>query len=150
MLELKELGILSDGEIDAVLYKKSSGDVMKGYSPEYKFHILLHGTDIKIGHINFRLGNSEKVIKYIGHVGYGIDEQYRGNKYAAKACKILRSVAIEYGMKSLIITCNPENHASRKICESIGAKFVDVIDIPETSDAFSFDETQKCRYEWVL
>ena len=150
MLELKELGTISDGEIDIVLYKKSCGDVAKGFSPEYKFHVLLHGTDIVIGHINFRLGNSEKVVKYIGHIGYGIDKHYRGHKYAAKACKIIRTVAIEHGMKSLIITCNPENDASRKTCETIGARFVCIIDIPETSDAFSPDETQKCRYEWVL
>ena len=53
-------------------------------------------------------------------------------------------------MESLIITCNPENYASRKTCETIGARFIEVIDIPETSDAFSLNETQKCRHEWEL
>ena len=111
---------------------------------------MLHGSDIVIGHIHFRLGDTEKILKYIGHVGFGIDEQYRGNKYAAKACRIISKVAKEHLMESLIITCNPENYASRKICEAIGANLIEVIDIPETSDAFSLNETQKCRYEWEL
>ena len=150
MVELKEYDVLSDGEIDVILQKKSNGDALKGFSPEYKFHILLHGSDIVIGHIHFRLGDTEKILKYIGHVGFGIDEQYRGNKYAAKACRIIKNIAKEHAMESLIITCNPENHASRKICEAIGAKLIEVIDIPENSDAFSLNETQKCRYEWEL
>lgn len=150
MVELKEYNVLSDGEIDVVLHKKSNGDILKGFSPDYKFHILLHRSDIVIGHINFRLGNTEKILKYIGHIGYCIDEQYRGNKYAAKACRIIRNIAKEYEMEKLIITCNPDNYASRKICETIGAKLIEIIDIPETSDAYSLNETQKCRYEWVL
>ena len=150
MVELKEYNILGDGEIDVILYKKSNGDASKGFSPEYKFQILLHESDIVIGHINFRLGDTEKILKYIGHIGYGIDEQYRGNKYAAKACKIIRKVAKEHGMEKVIITCNPDNYASRKICETIGARFIEVVDIPETSDVYSLNETQKCRYEWEL
>ncbi|MCR1899923.1 GNAT family N-acetyltransferase [Irregularibacter muris] len=150
MVELKEYNILDDGEIDVILYKKSNGDALKDFSPEYKFHILLHESDIVIGHINFRLGDTEKILKYIGHIGYGIDEQYRGNKYAAKACKIIRKVAKEHGMEKVIITCNPDNYASRKTCETIGARFIEVVDIPETSDVYSLNETQKCRYEWEL
>lgn len=149
-MELKEYNTFSDGEIDIVLCKKSNGDIFKGFSPEYKFHILLHESDVIIGHINLRLGNTEKIIKYIGHIGYGIDEQYRGNKYAAKACLIIKNVAKEHGMEKAIIACNPDNYASRKICETIGARLIEVIDIPETSEVYSTNETKKCRYEWEL
>ena len=48
----------------------------------------------------------------------------------------------------MIITCNPDNYASRRICENIGARLIE--DIPETSDAYTLNETQKCRYEWTL
>ena len=51
-----------------------------------------------IGHINLRIGNTEKILKYIGHIGYGIDEQYRSNKFAAKACKLVKKVAKEKGL----------------------------------------------------
>ncbi|SHI04952.1 GNAT family N-acetyltransferase [Clostridium grantii] len=149
-MELKDYEILGDGEIDIIIYKKNSGDISKGRVPEYKFKIVLHNTDTVIGHINLRLGNSEKVLNYIGHVGYGIEEQYRGNKFAANACNIIKEVIKDHLMNKVIITCNPHNYASRKICETIGAKFIEIVDIPETSDAYSADETQKCRYEWIV
>lgn len=89
-------------------------------------------------------------MKYIGHIGYRIEEPYRGNKYSAKACLLIKNVAIEHGMKKLIITCNPDNYASRKICEIIGTRLVEIVDIPETSEVCSAEDTKKCRYEWVL
>ncbi|GAA0180951.1 hypothetical protein SH2C18_35570 [Clostridium sediminicola] len=147
-MELKDYEVLSDGEIDIIIFKKSKGDALKGRSPEYKFQILLHDTNTLIGHINLRLGNSEKVINYIGHIGYGIEKQYRGNKFAAKACRIIKEVIKDHSMNKVIITCNPDNYASRKICETIGAKLIEIVDIPKTSDAYSVNETQKCRYEW--
>ena len=150
MQELKEYDTLSDGEIDVVLYMKRSGDPLTGISPEYKFHILLHQSLIAIGHINLRLGSSDKIIKYIGHIGYGIDASYRGHNYAKKACMIIRSVALQHGMKKLIITCNPTNYASRKTCENLGAKLIDIIEVPKTSDAYSKTEILKCRYEWEI
>ena len=149
-MQLRDYNVLSDGEIDIIMHKKSNGDVLKGWLPEYKFQILLHDTDTVIGHINLRLGDSEKVINYIGHIGYGIDEKYRGNKFAAKACRIIKEVIKDHSMNKVIITCNPDNYASRKTCENIGAQFIEIINIPETSDAYAVNEIQKCRYEWRL
>lgn len=150
MAILKDYEVFTDGEIDVVMNEWHAGDDSKGFSPEYKFKILLHDSGDVIGHINLRIGNTEKILKYIGHIGYGIDERYRGNKFSAKACRLIKQVAKENGLDSVIITCNPNNFASRKICESIGARFVEIIDIPETSDVYSLTETQKCRFEWML
>lgn len=150
MAILKDYKVMTDGEIDIVLNEKHGGYDSKDFSPEYKFKVLLHDSSEMIGHINLRIENTEKILKYIGHIGYGIDEQYRGNKFAAKACKLIKQVAKDNGLDSVIITCNTDNFASRKICENIGARFIEVIDIPETSDLYSLNETQKCRYEWVL
>lgn len=147
---LKEYGMLIGEEIDLRLIEKNDGNVIKGFSPEYKFQILIHDTNIVIGHINVRIGEDEKVINYIGHIGYGIDEKYRGNRYAAKACKIVSKVFKDHSMNKVIITCNPDNYASIKTCEIIGARFLEIIDIPVSSNAYSPNEPQKCRYEWKL
>lgn len=149
-MELKNYGIMSDEEIDVIIKELKNGDSEKGRVPEYKFKILLHNTDVEIGHINLRLGNSEKAENYIGHVGYGINEEYRGKKYAAKACNIIKNVIKDNSLNKVIITCNPDNFASRSICESIGAKLIEIIDIPTSSDAYSKTEPQKCRYEWII
>lgn len=142
--------VLGDGEIDIVLYEKYSGDSAKGFVPAYKFNIVLHKTGEKIGHINLRLRDTEKVINYIGHIGYGVEELYRGRRIASRACNLIKKVANDLGMKRLIITCNPDNYASRRTCEIIGAKLIEIVDIPETSDAFAPDEQKKCRYEWII
>lgn len=149
-MELTNYDIMSDGEIDVIIKELKKGDPKRGRAPEYKFKILLHNTDVEIGHINLRLGNSEKVVNYIGHIGYGINEEYRGKKYSAKACNIIKNVIKDNSLNKVIITCNPDNFASRSICESIGAKLLEIIDIPTSSDAYSKIEPQKCRYEWII
>ena len=115
MAILKDYEVLTDGEIDVILNEKYGGDDSKGFSPEYKFKILLHNSSEIIGHINLRIGNTEKILKYIGHIGYGINDQYRGNKFAAKACSLIKQVAKENGLDSVIITCNPNNYASKNL-----------------------------------
>lgn len=147
---LKDYDILESNEIFLQLISKSEGNEAKGFSPEFKFDIKLKNGCKRIGHINLRLGNSEKVIKYIGHIGYGIDQEYRGNKYASKACKVAQKIFIDHNMSKVIVTCNPENFASRKVCESIGAILINEVEVPPTSIAYSETEKRKCRYEWVL
>lgn len=59
----------------------------KNWLPAYYFDICLtDGT--AIGHCDLRIGHNHKT--YIGgNIGYGIDEPYRGHRYAAKACALL-------------------------------------------------------------
>jgi len=147
---LKDYGLVIGKEIDLKLFNKNAGDISKGFSPEYKFQILLHDTNIVIGHINVRIGEDEKVVKYIGHIGYGVDKSYRGNKYAAKACRIVRNVFNDHSMDRVIITCNPDNHASRKTCELIETTLIEIIDIPNTSNLYTPKETQNSRFEWKI
>lgn len=149
-MQLKNYRVLYGHDIDIKLLSKSDGNIKPGWSPEYKFQIMLHKSDIAIGHINVRFGNNEKILKYIGHIGYGVDEAYRGNKYSVKACELVRRVLREHGVPKVIITCNPDNFASRKTCEAIGANLLEIIDIPKTSDAYSETERSKCRYQWIV
>ena len=147
MTILLENEIISDGEIYLKLREKFEGDTTKGFVPEFKFDIFSCKTNEIVGYINFRTGNTEKIIKYIGHIGYGIKEEYRGNRYSAKACNLIKKIAIENNIENIIITCNPNNYASRRICDIIGAKFIEIVDVPpEIGDK----DKQKCRYEWAV
>lgn len=149
-MELKSYDILIGSEIDLQIKDDKGEDTSDRWSPEYRFNILLHSTDTIIGHINVRIGDDESLEYYYGHIGYGIDESYRGNQYSVKACKLAKQVLLDNSVKRVIITCDPENKASRKTCERIGAVLLDVIEIPEDSEAYSEDESQKCRYEWII
>ena len=145
-----DYGVLTDGEIELVVSQKRPANPQKGYLPVYEFAIHLPGKPEAIGGVSLRVGNTEHVIKYAGHIGYGINERYRGNRYAARACNLVRQTALDHGLNVLWITCNPDNHPSRRTCEIIGCEFVDIVDLPEDTDMYRAGETQKCRYRWDL
>lgn len=149
-MEMIDYELISDEIIGLKLLNKSSGDEEKGRSPEYKFQIQLLSENVGIGHLNVRFGNNEKLEKYIGHIGYGVDELYRGNKYSFRACQLAKKVLKDHSVKRVIITCNPDNYSSRNICEKLGANLIEIVDVPKDFDIYSLSESQKCRYEWKL
>lgn len=140
----------TDGEIDVTVEKEAPARRLRGRVPAYHFKITLHGRIEKVGRVDLRIGYTEVLVKYGGHIGYDIDEAFRGHGYAAKACKLVKQVAIDHHMDVLWITCNPENIASRRTCEHIGCEFVEVIDLPPTDEQYVRGDRQKCRYRWIL
>ncbi len=122
-----------------------------GYKIKYKYllykNMNLFYSDwsekVKIG---TRIGYNENLY-YGGHIGYRVEENYRGNNYASKACKIIKDVAIAHGMNRLIITCNPENYPSRKTCEKAGLKLKEIVDLPPYNELYLEGERQECIYE---
>lgn len=117
--------------------------------PAYLFDIVHHdGT--RIGQIDLRIGTTQSLIMYGGQIGYGIDRPFRGNGYAAQACLLLKSVAIESGFEELWITCNPDNLASIKTCEKIGARFVEQVDVPQDTELWYRGDREKLRFLWSL
>jgi len=140
----------TDGEIDVVLREKRPAPKNEDHVPSYYFDIRLPGKSEVIGQIDIRIGNTEYLEKYAGHIGYGIKAQYRGNRYAAKACNLIKTVAIDHGMTTLWITCNPDNYPSRRICEILGCELVETVNLPKDTDIYKRGEKQKCRYRWDL
>lgn len=107
----------------------------KGWLPAYYFDIcLLDGT--VIGACDLRIGHNSKT--YIGgNIGYQINEEYRGHRYAVKACELLFKQAKKHDMSYLIITCDPANIASSRTCEIAGGQFLEITDIPEDNEMYS-------------
>jgi len=138
---------LSDNEIYLELYQALDGD--DDNPPAYRFCIKTHRDNNIVGRCSFRVGDTRnRHIKYGGNIGYDIDEPHRGNKYSLKACRLLLLLAESHGMKSVYITCAPENKASRRICELLGADFVGILDLPE--DDYNYinnGRRQHCVYE---
>ncbi len=140
----------TDGEIDVTVEKEAPARRLRGWVPVYKFKITLHGTAEKVGRVDLRIGYMDKLVYYGGHIGYSINEAFRGHGYAAKACKLVKQVAIDNHMDVIWITCNPDNLASRRTCDHIGCELVEVIDLPPTDDQYRLGQRQKCRYRWIL
>ncbi len=141
-----ESGELVDDVLILSLAEKSPADLFKGYVPAYKLEMRLVGRPEKIGNIDLRVGDTERLRMYGGHLAYGVNPDFRGHHYAARACRLLLPLARQHGMTELWITCNPDNVASRRTCELAGAIFVEIVDLPEDIDMYQEGERQKCRY----
>ncbi|HME54428.1 MAG TPA: GNAT family N-acetyltransferase [Candidatus Lokiarchaeia archaeon] len=148
--QFREYPAFTDGEIDVTVEKKVPGHRLRGLVPAYHFKITLHRQAEKIGRVDLRIGYMEKLVLYGGHIGYGIDEAFRGHGYAAKACNLIKQVAVDHHMDVLWITCNPDNVASRQTCENIGCEFIEIVDLPPDNDQYRRGERQKCRYRWII
>ncbi|HET6248351.1 MAG TPA: GNAT family N-acetyltransferase [Tepidisphaeraceae bacterium] len=103
-----------------------------------------------VGGIGLRLGSTPTIELYYGHLGYHVYPAARGRHYALRACRLLLPLARHHGYKHLWITCNPENTASRRTCEQLGGKLVEVIPVPENEPLFARGELWKCRYKLDL
>jgi len=129
---------LTNGDIHLVCVQKRPANPEKKHVPSYDFAIC-KGSE-KVGEINLRIGygGGEKGdnLYYGGQIGYGIDEAHRGNGYAAEACKLLRPIAKAHKMSVLLITNNVTNHASRRVCEKIGARHIRTVRLPQHSDLY--------------
>ena len=142
-------GKLIDNELELVLVKKLPADPVKKFFPMYEFEMRRIQSNAVMGIINLRIGYNENIF-YGGHVGYGVLEEFRGSHLASRSVKLLFPFAKKNGLNLLIITCNPDNIASRKTCERAGGKLIDIVDLPAHNDQYKRGERQKCRYEFDL
>ena len=143
-----EVGDLVDGELYLVLVDTSPGDKEKGHAPVYSFEIRVRNFEGKIGHLNLRIGDTEHVKKYDGHIGYRVDPEYRGRRYAARSCQLVFPLVKRHGINPVWITCNPDNLASRRTCEIAGGVYVETIDVTPDHPIYERGEFQKCRYRF--
>lgn len=139
---------LKNDEIQLKLEKTVDGNVEKGWVPAYYFAIC-NNRGIKIGVCDLRIGHNDNLY-YGGNIGYCIDQEYRGNHYAGKACFLLFELARKHNLEYLIITCNPDNDASRKTCEYVGGELLEVVELPEDNDMRDSGETHKCIFKFIL
>jgi predicted acetyltransferase len=143
-IDLVDVPLLADGELELHLTERTLGDPARNWVPAYRFEMRAFGR--KAGGITLRVGETEFLHLYAGHIGYGVEYDFRGRRYAARATKLLFPLARSHGMQMLWITCNPENVASRRTCELVGGELVDIVDLPIDCDMYREGERQKCRY----
>lgn len=145
-----EFSALSDAVLMLRHKKFLSGKAAMDGVPAYLFSIHEVVSGRMVGEIDLRLGDTRYLRNYGGQMGYHIDRQYRGQRYAARACLLLQQVAWAHDMDELWITCNPDNDASRRTCDLIGARFIEQVKVPFASELYWRGDRLKCRYHWDL
>lgn len=114
----------------------------------YEFAIMLAGPDVEVGRLLLSVDDSPGRAEYAGHVAYEIAPEHRGHRYAARACQLLRPVAREHLAVAWIMIA-PDNFASSRTAELVGAEYVDTREVPERSDIRALGIRWVRRYRWV-
>ena len=143
-------GLASDGELTLVLAEcQPAADSIFGVAM-YTFAMRHANSGEYVGRIRLRVGWNEETIRYAGQVGYAVEPGFRGHHYAERASRLILPLARRHGLRELWITCQPDNLASRRTLERLGAEFVETVDVP---DAYPLDAgaiRQKACYRLQL
>lgn len=143
-------GVLIDGELQLQWIETQIDNSGEETLPTYRFAMVHFPQVIRMGFINLRIGHGANLMLYRGHIGYGVEPEFRGHGYAARACRLLLPLARRHGLDPLWITCNPDNIPSRKTCERLGAELVEIVNVPEDTEAYRAGARIKCRYRLDL
>jgi RimJ/RimL family protein N-acetyltransferase len=79
-----------------------------------------------------------------------VDEPYRGYRYAARSCRLLQPFALAHGLTAVWLTVDPENTASQRTCEIIGARYMETVRIPKDHEMYQGDARYRRRYRLAL
>ncbi|MDB5297620.1 MAG: tagatose-bisphosphate aldolase [Phycisphaerales bacterium] len=154
---------LSRTDIDQFLaeapFGRFPGDPVAGRVPSYQFWMLLrHSADsrwrpppIRIaGGLSLRVGSNPSVELHYGHVGYHVYPPARGHRYAYRAARLVLPLLRAHGLPVAWITCDPDNHPSRRTIERLGGRYVETVPVPEHDPLYARGETHKCRFRLDL
>jgi len=102
-----------------------------------------------IGHIHLRVGMNDNIY-YGGHIGYGVHEAHRGHGYARRACRLVAPFARFLGHDELVITTTPDNLASIRTIEGLGAEFMGNVEVPRYHDLYKRGDKIVARFVWDI
>ena len=97
--------------------------VPRGYVPQTTYWSVLDETTIVgLGRIRHEL--SPALFYEGGHIGYTIRPSFRRKGFGTRQCALLFEKALtDHGLRKVLITCNEENAASRRIIEANGGVY---------------------------
>ncbi len=101
-----------------------------------------------VGHLNFRIGDTRHIQDIVGHIGYFVHSEFRGNGHAFKACRAVAPFVRQF-YTQVIVTAETDAAASIRTIEKLGATYMGEIDVPESDPAFIRGARRKRRYLWT-
>ena len=146
--EFVDPGILRGEGFELFRFSTMPPDISRGTVPAYDFRIRINSQNRGSGQSPSRPDRAHHAVRR--KLGYKVDLPYRGRHLAARAINLLLPVARHHHMDELWICCNPENWASRKTCERVGAELVEIIEVPPGNDLYERGDRANCRYRLRL
>ena len=97
----------------------------EGFIPCTTYWVMLDNKIIGLANIKHYL--NDHLRKRGGHLGLSIDKDYRRKGYGLASTKLLIEKARdEFGIDDILLTNEPDNIPSRRMCEKLGAELVDI------------------------
>lgn len=140
---------MRDGELALTLAATQTATESLWNVPAYIFHMRHIPTGVTMGRVTFRATDTDWIINYTGHIGYRVDEAFRGRRYAERSCRLLLPF-IRAHRPEIWITCAPDNLGSMRTIERLGATFVEVVDVPADYPIGPGISRRKRRYHLQL
>jgi tagatose 1,6-diphosphate aldolase len=112
--------------------------------PVYVFTIVMDGRDA--GGIRLRIGDTDLLRLWAGHIGFNVEPDFRGHRIAERATRLILPLALAHGVNPVWLTCNPDNAASQITLRRLGAVLVETVPVPAEYAKFEPTATQKQRY----
>ncbi|MFU8792773.1 MAG: GNAT family N-acetyltransferase [Acholeplasmataceae bacterium] len=116
---------LGDRTFDAFLVyldQRKAGNAEAHLVPDH-LYVLSDNDDHILGVLNLRLQLNDHLLKYDGHIGYGIHPEYRGQGLGKMIFKLGLEKCFELGIYQVLLSCNEENGRSRGVILSQGGVF---------------------------
>jgi len=146
----RDPGILEDGDLRLVLRATESGRPAAGVAPSYEFEMRsADGPGRWLGRISLRIGDTPRLRLYVGHVGYFVDPEHRGRRYAARAVRLVLPLAWRHGVDPVWITCNPDNAPAGEAVPLAGGEYVETVPVPPEEPLHLQGDLEKCRFRFV-
>lgn len=140
----KQFDVLSGERITLKIIEKHPGNEV--LIPFYYYDIYENKSNQPIGKISIRMGCNDQSY-YNGHIGYEIDEAYRGHRYSLESALLVLQVAKFHQMAFIYVTCRETNQSSRKIIELLGGNLLEVATIPTSYFAWHEGIEPHCIYQ---
>lgn len=136
---------VSDDILSLKMVERRMRDTECGIVDGYTLDIYPRGETRPAGYVSLRIGESPELY-YLGHIGYRVYNEFRGHGYAAHAVRLLFPLMREHGLRSVVITTNPENAASRATCRNLGCVLENIVPVPQAYRELCMGAAHKCRY----
>ncbi len=149
MFQFAKFNDLKDDEIKLIPKSYDEPDLEKGYAPRYGFSIILVDSNEDIGVVYFSVDTSTRQY-LVGHLSYGVSPTHAGHNYAAKACRLVKKVALAHDFKRLFIGAGYDNIASRKTIERLGAVPITKKDVPDAGILEKLQENKVHMFVWDI
>jgi predicted acetyltransferase len=139
-------GPLVDGDLELALTRRSPPDPSRDRVAAYEFEMRVPGSPGAAGRVSFRAQPHRMMELYRGQIGYEVNPSHRGRHFAERSVRLLLPFIRRHGFSELWITCDPDNLASRRTCERIGAALIETVAVPDTEEMYARGHRAKCRF----